>query len=40
LNQPGRFAGEFKQPAAVIIKHTNPCGTAVGSNLADAYRKA
>jgi phosphoribosylaminoimidazolecarboxamide formyltransferase / IMP cyclohydrolase len=28
------------QPAAVIIKHTTPCGIAVGASLAEAYRKA
>ncbi len=28
------------EPAAVIIKHANPCGAAVGENLAEAYRKA
>ncbi len=27
-------------PAAAIIKHANPCGVALGENLADAYRKA
>jgi phosphoribosylaminoimidazolecarboxamide formyltransferase / IMP cyclohydrolase len=26
--------------AAVIIKHANPCGAAVGESVADAYRKA
>jgi phosphoribosylaminoimidazolecarboxamide formyltransferase/IMP cyclohydrolase len=26
--------------AAVIVKHANPCGAAVGDSLADAYRKA
>lgn len=32
---------EFHDIAAVIIKHTNPCGAAIsGSNLADAYKKA
>ncbi|KKM10400.1 phosphoribosylaminoimidazolecarboxamide formyltransferase [Clostridiales bacterium PH28_bin88] len=31
---------EFERPAAVIIKHTNPCGTAVGDNVAEAYTKA
>jgi phosphoribosylaminoimidazolecarboxamide formyltransferase/IMP cyclohydrolase len=32
---------EFHEMAAVIIKHTNPCGVAVSSeSLADAYRKA
>ncbi len=27
-------------PAAVIVKHNNPCGVAYGSNLPDAYQKA
>ncbi|HEY4265390.1 MAG TPA: bifunctional phosphoribosylaminoimidazolecarboxamide formyltransferase/IMP cyclohydrolase [Micropepsaceae bacterium] len=27
-------------PACAIIKHANPCGVALGSSLADAYRKA
>lgn len=31
---------ENEQPAAVIIKHTNPCGAALGATLADAVRKA
>jgi phosphoribosylaminoimidazolecarboxamide formyltransferase/IMP cyclohydrolase len=28
------------RPAAVIVKHANPCGAAVGSSLVDAYVKA
>jgi phosphoribosylaminoimidazolecarboxamide formyltransferase/IMP cyclohydrolase len=28
------------RPAAVIIKHNNPCGAAVGSTLFEAYHKA
>ncbi len=31
---------EFDQPAAVAVKHTNPCGVAVAGTLAEAYRKA
>ncbi len=31
---------EFDQPAAAIIKHTNPCGCAEAWALADAYRRA
>lgn len=31
---------EFSEPAATIIKHTNPCGTAVATNVYDAYVKA
>ncbi len=29
-----------EKPAAVIIKHTNPCGAAYGKNIADAYEQA
>ncbi|OTF07013.1 phosphoribosylglycinamide formyltransferase [Halorubrum ezzemoulense] len=31
---------EFDEPAAAVIKHTNPAGCAVGSDLADAYDRA
>ncbi len=31
---------EFDQPAAVIVKHTNPCGCAVGPTLLQAYQDA
>jgi phosphoribosylaminoimidazolecarboxamide formyltransferase/IMP cyclohydrolase len=31
---------EFEQPAAAIIKHTNPCGCAEQATLVEAYRKA
>ena len=31
---------EFDNPAAAIIKHTNPCGCAEQATLAEAYRKA
>jgi phosphoribosylaminoimidazolecarboxamide formyltransferase/IMP cyclohydrolase len=31
---------EFEEPACCIIKHTNPCGTAVGASLREAYVKA
>ena len=31
---------EFDAPAAVVVKHTNPCGVAVGASLAQAYREA
>jgi phosphoribosylaminoimidazolecarboxamide formyltransferase/IMP cyclohydrolase len=34
------IAAEFRNPAAVIIKHNNPCGTAEQQNLLDAYLKA
>jgi phosphoribosylaminoimidazolecarboxamide formyltransferase/IMP cyclohydrolase len=31
---------EFHEPAAIIVKHTNPCGAALGENLVEAYQKA
>ena len=35
-----RTAFDFDQPAVAIIKHTNPCGIAVGADIAEAHRKA
>src|SRR6202030_387897 len=34
------LAQEFDEPVCAIIKHTNPCGTATGNTLVEAYRKA
>ena len=34
------LAAEFSNPAAVIIKHNNPCGTAEQGTLREAYLKA
>lgn len=31
---------EFADPAAVVIKHTNPCGCAIGKTLAEAFEYA
>ncbi|NBV41819.1 bifunctional phosphoribosylaminoimidazolecarboxamide formyltransferase/IMP cyclohydrolase PurH, partial [bacterium] len=31
---------EFQLPGAAIIKHTNPCGAAIGQSISEAYRKA
>ncbi len=31
---------EFEKPACAIIKHANPCGTAIGRNLVEAYKRA
>ncbi len=31
---------EFEEPAAVAIKHTNPCGAALGATVGEAMRKA
>jgi phosphoribosylaminoimidazolecarboxamide formyltransferase/IMP cyclohydrolase len=35
-----RAALGFDGPAVAIIKHANPCGIAVGSDIAEAHRKA
>jgi phosphoribosylaminoimidazolecarboxamide formyltransferase / IMP cyclohydrolase len=34
------LAQEFEEPVCTIIKHTNPCGTATGKTLSEAYKKA
>jgi phosphoribosylaminoimidazolecarboxamide formyltransferase / IMP cyclohydrolase len=34
------LAGALPAPAAVIVKHNNPCGAAVASSAAQAYRRA
>jgi phosphoribosylaminoimidazolecarboxamide formyltransferase/IMP cyclohydrolase len=35
-----RTAFDFDGPAVAIIKHANPCGIAVGNNIAEAHQKA
>ena len=40
LDAAWQLACEFERPAAVIIKHTNPCGCAEQATLGEAYRKA
>ena len=35
-----RIALEFTEPAAVVIKHTNPCGVATGATIDEAYVRA
>ncbi|ANN20681.1 MULTISPECIES: bifunctional phosphoribosylaminoimidazolecarboxamide formyltransferase/IMP cyclohydrolase [Amycolatopsis] len=35
-----RAAYDFEAPAVAIIKHANPCGIAVGEDIAEAHRKA
>jgi len=35
-----RAANDFAEPAVAIIKHANPCGIAVGADVAEAHRKA
>ena len=39
-NAAFELAKEFEEPAAVIVKHLNPCGCAVDSDIREAYRKA
>jgi phosphoribosylaminoimidazolecarboxamide formyltransferase/IMP cyclohydrolase len=34
------LAQEFEETVCVIIKHTNPCGTATGKTLREAYLRA
>ena len=31
---------EFDTPAAIVVKHLNPCGCAVDEDICEAYRKA
>jgi phosphoribosylaminoimidazolecarboxamide formyltransferase/IMP cyclohydrolase len=35
-----RSAHDFAEPCVAIIKHANPCGIAVGADVAEAHRKA
>ncbi len=35
-----RAAYDFAEPAVAIIKHANPCGIAIGADVAEAHRKA
>jgi phosphoribosylaminoimidazolecarboxamide formyltransferase/IMP cyclohydrolase len=34
------LAQEFEETVCVIVKHTNPCGTATGTSLTQAYLRA
>src|SRR5207249_6591107 len=40
LEAAWELAQEFEEPVCAIIKHTNPCGTATGRTLAEAFKKA
>jgi phosphoribosylaminoimidazolecarboxamide formyltransferase / IMP cyclohydrolase len=40
LDAAARIVLEFTEPAASVIKHTNPCGVATGGDAADAYVRA
>ncbi len=35
-----RLVAEFTEPAAAVIKHTNPCGVATGGTLAESAQRA
>jgi phosphoribosylaminoimidazolecarboxamide formyltransferase/IMP cyclohydrolase len=35
-----RAAYDFTEPCVAIIKHANPCGIAIGADIAEAHRKA
>jgi phosphoribosylaminoimidazolecarboxamide formyltransferase / IMP cyclohydrolase len=35
-----RAAHDFAAPCVAIIKHANPCGIAIGADVAEAHRKA
>jgi phosphoribosylaminoimidazolecarboxamide formyltransferase/IMP cyclohydrolase len=35
-----RAVWDFTEPCVAIIKHTNPCGIAIGADVAEAHRKA
>jgi phosphoribosylaminoimidazolecarboxamide formyltransferase / IMP cyclohydrolase len=35
-----RAANDFPDPCVAIVKHANPCGIAVGADVAEAHRKA
>jgi phosphoribosylaminoimidazolecarboxamide formyltransferase / IMP cyclohydrolase len=40
LDAAARIVLEFDEPAASVIKHTNPCGVATGASIAEAYVRA
>ena len=40
LDAAARIVMEFDEPAASVLKHTNPCGAATGTGAADAYVRA
>lgn len=37
INAAFELLKEFDDPAAVIVKHNNPCGVAIGNDLLEAY---
>ena len=40
VNAGTALLSEFEEPAAVIVKHNNPCGVSIGTDILDAYLTA
>ncbi|MBA2241153.1 MAG: bifunctional phosphoribosylaminoimidazolecarboxamide formyltransferase/IMP cyclohydrolase, partial [Solirubrobacterales bacterium] len=40
LDAARRLLSDFDEPAAVIVKHNNPCGVAIAETIGEAYEKA
>ncbi|MFC1617153.1 bifunctional phosphoribosylaminoimidazolecarboxamide formyltransferase/IMP cyclohydrolase [Candidatus Margulisiibacteriota bacterium] len=40
LDAAWSIAKSYALPVAAVIKHTNPCGAAIGDNIYEAYKKA
>jgi phosphoribosylaminoimidazolecarboxamide formyltransferase / IMP cyclohydrolase len=39
-NAAYQIVKSFSEPAAVVIKHTNPCGASVAKTISEAYKRA
>jgi phosphoribosylaminoimidazolecarboxamide formyltransferase/IMP cyclohydrolase len=40
LDAAWRLATELREPACVVVKHTNPCGVGLGESPLEAYERA
>ena len=40
LDAAWQMVNEYSKPACVIVKHTNPCGIALGETIFEAYKRA
>ena len=40
LDAASGLLAEFEEPCAVIVKHNNPCGAAIGDTILEAYLRA
>jgi phosphoribosylaminoimidazolecarboxamide formyltransferase/IMP cyclohydrolase len=40
LDAAWRLVADIHEPACVVVKHTNPCGTAVGAGMPEAFARA